>query len=181
MDKNDVLNEIKNRFPRISTYFVILIILVLFTHFAVPYLTFFKDFKIFDNVNLYVILNVFFPLIILFTIFKIYSQISPILDFLVYRIVSTLPGVKKIEEKPIKRILSDLTYIIIVILILTGISPSLSKFFEIAVNFNFASLMIIILLLYDIGKTIQFITEERLKRIKHHLRKSRLKHKVSKE
>ena len=112
----------------------------------------------------------------LFIIFKLSSIFFPLADSILQGFLKLLPGSDRIEEKSIKRILSDFVYIIIVILIGVALGPSLSKITPYAINIiNFLELLIIIILIYDAGKTSYILIEEETKRLKNKKSKKKIK------
>jgi len=113
-----------------------------------------KEALIFPGLNFYQAINLFFIAAILFFIFQIWTHLSPVLNFFIEKFYAFLPGSKKVERRSIKRILYDIAYIIIVILIVTSIPIPLSYIIEGIGNiFSFIGLVVILILLFDLGRT----------------------------
>lgn len=166
--------KLKEKTPKLFAYFLLLLATVFIMYIVLPMLNFLKDITVILNWNLYQILNVCFPMIILLFIFEISRQLTPILDMFVSQFIYTLPGLKKIEKISIRRILSDFTYVIIAILILTTLSPlayKLSHLGGIVINVTF--LVVILILIYDAGKTSYVLFERRIQNFNSKKEKSK--------
>ena len=164
MVREKAIKELKERIPKLFNYFLFLLATVFIMYIILPMLGFLRDITIVFDWNLYQILDILFPIIVLFLIFKIFKQLTPIFDMFATQFVYTLPGLKKIEKTSVRRILSDFTYIIIVILIVTTLSPLISKLTHMGgIIINVISLAIIFLLLYDAGKISYVLLERKFK------------------
>jgi len=163
MVQKETIQKLKERVPKLFNYFLLLLVVVFIMYIILPLLGFLKSIIILSGWNMYQILNGVFPIIVVFIIFKISKQITPIFDTFSDQFIETLPGLKKIEKMSIRRILSDFTYIIIVILIVTTLSPLASKLTNMGgIIINVMSLVIILFLLYDAGKIVYTMFEKRI-------------------
>jgi hypothetical protein len=159
------IRDMREKIPRLITYWILIIIFALVATFILPLLSFLKEMTIFPNLNLYQAINLFFVASILFLIFELWRSLSPILKFLVERFYAFLPGSKKIEKTSVKRILYDLAYIIIIILIITSIPIPLSQMIEIGNIFNFFGLIAILILLFDSMRTTYDILSSKIEKL----------------
>ncbi len=174
MVKKRAIEELEKGIPKLFTYFLFLLITVFITYILLPIFGFLQSINIVSGLNLYQILNIFFPIIIIFIIFKIFKQLIPILDVFATQFVYTLPGLKKIEKTSVRRILSDFSYLIIVILIVTTLSPLASKLTHLGgIIINTISLVIILFLLYDVGKISYSLLERRIQVLNSKQKKSK--------
>lgn len=165
--KKETIQELRERIPKLFTRFIYLLFVVFFMYGILPMLNFLQKITIIFDLSLYHILNVFSPIIALFIIFEIWKEIGPIFDTLVSQFIYTLPGLKRIEKMSIRRILSDFTYVIIVILIVTTLSPMASRLsFAVGNIISLISLMVIFLLFYDAGKISYTMLEKRVRRLR---------------
>jgi hypothetical protein len=160
------LDQLREKTPRLITYFLLIIIFALVSNFVLPLISFLDETMIFGNITLYQAINIFFIAAIFFLIFEIWVQLSPVLNFFVERFYSMLPGSKKVEKSSIRRILYDVAYIIIVILIVTSVPIPLSYMIQGINNvFNFIGLIVIFLLLFDLGRTTYEILSSKIEKL----------------
>ena len=160
------IDQIREKTPKLITYFLLIIIFALVSSLVLPLMSFLKEIAIFSGITLYQAINLFFIVAILFLVFQIWVQLSPIMNFFVEKFYSMLPGSKKVEKRSIRRILYDVAYIIVVILIVTSVPIPLSYMIgNISNVFSFIGLIIIFLLLFDLGRTSYEILSSKIEEL----------------
>jgi len=172
--KLKTFEELKKKFPILASYLLMIIIFTFISSFVMPYFSFLNETVIYPGFTLYHALNVFFFLAVIFLIFEIWNHLYPILNFFIEKFYKVLPGSEKVGKRSIRRILYDIAYIIIVILIVTSIPLSLSSLFEgIGMFFNLIGLVIIFFLLFDIFKTAHFVLTGKIGELNQKLSKKK--------
>lgn len=167
MSDNKFPVDIKEKLPKLWTFSVLLIITILANQFLLPLLWFSKEIEVISDYTLFDILSVLFPFLSLFIIFKIASIFFPLIDLVNREFLELLPGFEKVEERNVRRILSDFVYIIIIILVGVALMPTLTKLTPYAKNVvDIVEMVLILLLLYDAGKTVYKIVERSTKNFK---------------
>ena len=112
-----MFNKLKERIPRLVTLFGILILTVFVMYTILPTVDFLKTIRLSGRITMYETLRVLLPGLTVYIIFEISKQIGPLLDEFSSYFVYSLPGMRRLERVSIKRIRSDITYIIVAILI----------------------------------------------------------------
>jgi hypothetical protein len=141
--------------------------MILANQFLLPLLGFFREVETAFGYTVYDVLSVLFPVLSLFIIFKLSSIFFPLVDFANREFLEILPGFDKVEERNMKRVLSDFVYIIIIILIGVALMPTLSKLTPYAKNIiDITEMVLILLLIYDAGKTVYKMVERSTKNFK---------------
>ena len=169
MGKSSIRNEIRKRLPRI-----IINITVAFMFWIISQLgpLFVKGVVIpgisipppFDTVSSIVGLTAM--LIAVVFLVRAISDILFFVDISAEIIVRSL-GIK--EKRPLKRIARDFTYIILTLLIATAASPILSPIPQVGAYLtaivSIVALGIFLVLIYDIGKVVHGVLQEKTRRI----------------
>jgi len=159
-----VISKLKEFLPRLTNYLLILLFIILTHNLVLPLLGFLRRFILVYGYNAYDTLSISLLLFGFFIIFRIFKDISPILDIVVKAFVKILPGSDKIEEKSIKRILGDFAYIIIIILTFVLLESYISRVSEYGTSITRSfAFILIILLFYDVIKTGHILLEEQMK------------------
>ena len=169
MGRGSIRSEIRQRLPRI-----VINLTVAFMFWIISQVgpLFVKDLVIpgismpppFDTVSSIVGLTA--TLIAMIFLVRAISDILFFVDLSAEIVVRSL-GIK--ERRPLKRIARDLTYIILTLLIATAASPILSSIPQIGgylmITVSLVALGIFLVLIYDIGKVIHGVLQEKTRRI----------------
>ena len=171
-------DEIRRRFPRVVMNSIMSIIFWLLSVYVPPTLTSIAI----PGIGADASLLVWILLILVMGIFlvRVLSDALVLGDIFTDVLVRRL-GVK--EERSPKRAARELVYIIIIVLVVTAVSPLLSTiegygyYFSIAVTY--VGLGLIIVFIYDIGRIIYKIIEEKTETVADHLAEAVQKNKNS--
>ncbi|MBD3155487.1 MAG: hypothetical protein GF368_02430 [Candidatus Aenigmarchaeota archaeon] len=158
--------DVKEKLPKLWKYSVLLVLMILANQFLLPLLGFFGEVEIILGYTAYDVLSGLFPLLSLFIIFKLSSIFFPLIDFVNKEFLEFLPGFEKVEERNMRRVLSDFVYIIIIILIGVALTPTLTKLTPYAKNvIDILEMILILFLIYDAGKTVYKMIERSTKNL----------------
>jgi hypothetical protein len=185
----EILNKLKERIPKLTTFFILLVLTVFVMYTILPSVGFFRQTRIFGMFILYDLLRIILPGLTIYIIIEIFRQIGPILDEITDLFVYSLPGIRRLERVSIRRILSDFTYIIIAILFNSTLSPFMTQISSFTGTvFNILFLTVILFLIYDIVKIGSTMLEEHIRKLEkdrqtmiEKRRKARSKNKKSKK
>jgi hypothetical protein len=168
--------EIRNRLPRLVTNLVMAVIFWVISIFVPPTL----EGVLLPGINIEASLLVWIFMIIVLAIFLIRALSDALVlgdvftDVLMKRL-----GVK--EERSPKRAARDFVYIIVIMLIVTAVSPLLATIQDVGFYLHAAivyiGLGLIIILIYDIGRIVYKIIEEKADSFADHFAKARQKKK----
>ena len=154
------VEEIRHRLPRLVTNLIMAIIFWLISVFIPPTL---GDITVPGiNIEAAMLVSIFAIIIVAIFLIRALSDALVLGDVLTDVLVRRL-GVK--EERSPKRAAREFAYIIVVVLIVTAVSPLLSSIQDVGYYLSAATVYIglglIIILIYDIGRIIYKIIEEK--------------------
>ncbi len=158
--------EIRRRFPRIVMNLIIAIIFWIISVYIPPTL---RTITV-PGIGIEASLLVWVFIIVVMGIFLIRALSDALVlgDILADLLASKL-GIK--EERSPKRAAREFAYIIIVVLVVTAISPFLATFkdygYYLTIAVTYIGLGLIIFLIYDIGRIIHMIIEEKAESFAH--------------
>ena len=163
-------NEIRRRFPRLVMNLIMVVILWLMSVFIPPTL----DSVIIPGLEIQASFLVWILMIILMSIFLI----RVLSDALILGDIFTDAFVRKMgikEGRTPKRAAREVVYIIIVVLVITAINPLLSRIenygFYLAAVATYIGLGLVIVLIYDIGRILYTLIENKADSIAEQLTK----------